>query len=266
MSEYFRCEPGILCNAADYCTGMETKPSLGLGDYIRISDQTGESLPDIWIKKGDAGLSELDRNNRSFLFTLGLIHDPCPYLNSSFKCSIYESRPYGCSAFPTDVLLNKQESNQHYGILRCLQGKTPEPNDLKFLKQVNGIVHKEIKYEMERFWKGKHPVLTFPTIGDYFTLATTALDLVEMKDPEAETARTKRLLLAVNTMQGIVSNNFTGFQILDFIHNLQPVAYEIFQEEIADKLNSVDRETFELFRETSREYKELLVKLRKASS
>lgn len=97
-TKYFRCDPRELCEGAQCCRSLETSPALSLGDYVRLSEYTGLPISKIWHDNGDVYAYPVLGNQ--FQATLGLLHDPCPYLKNDLKCGVYEMRPSGCAGFP----------------------------------------------------------------------------------------------------------------------------------------------------------------------
>ncbi len=177
---YFVCRPGELCDGAACCTSPETRPSLLLGDYIRLSEHTGEPLEKIWREKGDVSLSKFgNMGPTEFLVTLGLLHDPCPYLAHDYRCGVYESRPLGCGSFPFPLLTeNQEEAKTRYGAYRCLDGVEPSPNQIEYAKELHRIMREEAVQDMRILWNGRPRYIQIPT--ERWEKLTRRHDLVQI--------------------------------------------------------------------------------------
>jgi len=104
MAREFECDPEKYCGNAECCRSKDTVPGLGVGDLYRLSSYTREPIVHLWHTKGDVCLTE-SKGSNEFPVNLGLLHDPCPYLNRDHSCSVYEARPLGCATFPLNLFL-----------------------------------------------------------------------------------------------------------------------------------------------------------------
>jgi|SRR3989338_464638 len=250
----FVCKPGELCDGAACCT--DTYPAVTLGDYIRLSKYTGESVEGIWRTKGDNHVTILLQPPGVVIATLGLLNHPCPYLTADFACGVYESRPMPCMAFPftePSELLRKKDS-----LYRCLHNARFSEQQKSFAAEIEKITEEELKAEHEILWNNVQYAFKISTNEGYFRLANMALTAQAKKDIGAKSFRTQRLMEAVGKSRETMDGN----KILDLhprkrAELMAPAIYAIMEEPVAQILASLDDSTMSYFQKTSERLKQL---------
>lgn len=257
--KYFKCDPKELCNGSACCRTLETRPSLGVGDYIRLSEYTGEPVVEIWRKKGNINLTHFkDMGKGGFVTTLSLIHDPCPYLSEDSTCDVYEVRPLCCADFPLNLLIDQREKLKNYEGYKCLDGVQPSPKQTEQWKKLTQIMEREAELDCRFFWL-KRPSVYIPTIGAYFQLVEQAAHLQIARDPGAKNERSKRLLEASREMRRLYEMGKVqkGLQADFYVSLITPVLFPVIEDQVAERLASLDGKVLELYKETSEEWKKL---------
>ncbi|MBI3190568.1 hypothetical protein HYZ41_02600 [archaeon] len=193
-NNYFVCNSSALCNGAICCTDQKTRPALCVGDYLRLSWSTGESITEIWHKKGDVFLFNRDEKPHEFQITLGF------------------------------------------------------------------LMLEEVRIEVKYFWRSQQPSISLHTSGEYFELAKQALCKQSMKDPYFKLPRTETLSKAIRAMVSNVKNEKLGNGVDNdtFISFLAPVAYTLYEDEIAEKMESLESDVLELYRKTTEKLENLI--------
>lgn len=252
---YFECKPGKICKNADCCRSKYANPSIGIGDYLRISKYTDESILDIWETKGSVSLYY--RGCAEFTVLLSFLHDPCPYLTNENKCRIYEVRPVVCALFPflstkTSGQLDAESKN-----FKCLKNVNFSKEQISKWEEMFKIAKLESDIEFDNFWMGKPIELSMPKVGDYFKLASQALGLQQSRDPNAVKPLTKLLLSTVNEMVECQKNGEfkKGLKGVDCKSWLRPVVYTIIHNAIATKIEAIDDKFRELYKDTTEKWK-----------
>jgi Fe-S-cluster containining protein len=264
---YFACRPGELCSGAACCTGQETLTALIVGDYIRLSNATGRSPAEISRKNGDVSLLDAEtllgmaarpkagrREKGIYVVKLGLFHDPCPYLQSDRKCAVYGSRPMGCADFPLTIFRDRRDELGKYratGRFACMNAK-PSTDQLEFLRRLDEISIKEVAFEEMNFWNP--PLIAdFSYAESYFGLANRALEL-EAARGMRPTPRLERLMKAIET----INKRRRSGEEIPVYECFHPIAYSLFEDEIARRLDALDEAALEFYRGTTEEYEQLL--------
>jgi Fe-S-cluster containining protein len=256
---YFICRPNELCERAACCRSLETRPTLGVGDYIRLSEYTGEPVTKIWRERGNINLTHFKgMGTGEFIATLSLLHDPCPYLSDDSACSVYEVRPLVCADFPFNLLIEERERLEQYKDYDCLRDVRPTPRQVKKWKELKGIMNREADLDCKFFWRGR-PTVTISTIGAYFELVKRAIDLQKVRDPEAKSERSRRLLESSSKMKDLLETGElqNGLQADLYISLITPALFPVIEEQVAWELARMDERTEELYRETSEKWKRL---------
>ena len=276
MSEnYFKCEPGRFCQDATCCRTVETQPCVSVGDFLRLSEYTDEPPEHIWKSRGDVSLSKhSDMKSGQFLVTLSLLHDPCPYLTDDSKCGIYAARPLGCASFPLVLYAEQNESRRQYEHYACLKGAEARPEQIGLWQQLRDILQTEAETEIAHFWRGKTIYIDASKTSDYFRFAGQAMDLQLKRDPKLKSydpetrpdccsKRSVKLMKAIK--QAIQMSNSGELQndvkTYDYIELLRPVMFAVLEDDIAERLATLDGKAREMYKETSERWKNLSRKI-----
>jgi Fe-S-cluster containining protein len=259
MANQFHCNPNKYCKDATCCKSEETAPSLGVGDYIRLSEKTGEPLADIWRTKGDVHISTLHEIEGGFLVVLGLEHEPCPYLQET-GCKVYDSRPLTCQMFPTGVLLNhKRQLSSNYHRYTCLKDTRATSDDINTYARLQKIVDEEVHLDMEHLWKGHKHIIIVPTIDMYFDFARDAIRIQSKKDPLSIDKRSRRVIEAVHEMRRL--HDKTGGDVTmtadQYAKLLRPVTYSMIQDQVTLKLETLTETVRKEYRKTTERLKKV---------
>jgi len=147
----------------------------------------------------------------------------------------------------------------------CLERVKPTVEQLKVVKEVSDIMTQEAHIEVEYFWskRGGPLSLVVDSIGDYFNLAGQAVLLQAKRSHKGRDQRSNRLIEKINNMAALCDSGEikNGINFDDFLMNLRPVAFTLFEDEFADMLASLDDKVFRLYDETSTRLRSLLKKM-----
>jgi Fe-S-cluster containining protein len=194
-SGYFTCNPETLCEGAKCCKSIDTHPALTLGDFYRLSKIAEKPMEDIWKAVGDISLMQHPSlPNNLFAISLGMLHDPCPYLSPTYKCDVYDSRPLGCAGFPIiPYLSDKNNLLDKYSSYTCLQNLKPSPRQIRLGRELEQIMREETLLDKELFWHGQFKYMKIDTLADCLPLLKKAYESQMKRDPKNESFRTIRL-------------------------------------------------------------------------
>jgi Fe-S-cluster containining protein len=249
MEKYFRCEPGTLCDGARCCRSIESVPALSLGDYFRLSEYAGEPMARIWRNRGEIALSDFnDLRECEFLVSLGLMHDPCPYLSEDLMCGVYDARPLGCAAFPFFLLArNDRQLKENYSGYGCLDGIGMSREQVEFARELNSIMIEDADLTFEFLWEGKPRYVHTPVLGDYIELCREAASLQIERDPGMQSERSKKLGRTISRMSGMIESGefVNGLSADVYASMLRPVMFPIMEDEIAGKMENLPQEALE---------------------
>ncbi|MEA3430600.1 MAG: YkgJ family cysteine cluster protein [Nanoarchaeota archaeon] len=260
--EYFQCLPGKLCETADCCKGKETPVALTLGDYSRIKQYTSESLEEIWRKRGNVCLTPHSVFGE-IMQTLGLFHNPCPYLSDEHSCSIYESRPMGCIGFPFLLLSDKSEELKTvYQSFQCLHNVKPPQDHELLAKELMILMYEEARIELSIL--GDPNVWTVRTDRDYFKLAADAMKVQAARDLSGQTTRSKFLTKTISQMIQLQESGelAQGIHANLFRYLLEPVIFALAEDKVAAKLAALENKVDTHFKETTERYREIKRKIK----
>lgn len=265
----FKCDPDLFHCSASCCTSIYSHPTLSLGDYVRLSEGTKKPISEIWRSKGSIKLStRKDLRNGEFLLTLGLLHNPCPYLSLDNKCSIHDIRPVACASFPLFLYINcPDQINDQYKDFDCLRGARAKPSHIKLGKELDRLMMKEAALELELLWEEGANYLYMPRVSDFFKLAKKAAIQQSLRYPHSNKERSKMMANAMNSMTTIEgpysSKKSTGscMEANLFCHHVTPFVFSLLEDEIGEKLEKQEDELKDVFGETSRKWRTLLKKM-----
>ena len=249
MTKYFECKTE-LCGGALCCTIPRSKPALSLGDFYRLSEHTGEPLPELWKSKGDLFPYTGDLPAGLFCLTLSLLHDPCPYLKET-KCEVHEIKPTGCANFPDPEFPHQKGSQEMYPCLRDVKLSSEQITRRKQLQDIQEI---EVTAEAKYFWKEQPIVINAYTPSDFFELVGQAVKIQQKKDSPAQSPRSQRLILAADKMARLVESGdikTKGLTPFEYSSLLAPVVFPIFEEEVLEMLSNLDERLISLFEYTA---------------
>lgn len=258
--QYFRCDPHELCEGAACCKGLESQPTITLGDYFRLSAHTNQKMDQIWHQNGDIYLL---RHNDVYFLTLSLLHDPCPYLGEDLRCGVYESRPYICATFPVGLFQDHADQiDTHYKDYRCLRDVQLSPEQLELKRRLDVIKEREDTLEFELLWKpiGGPIYFDFPHMPAYFHLARSAVLKQIVRDPLRTSPRSRKLVDSIREMKRI-KNGTTGNIYLEgnlWRRLIYPAVFAAVEDEVGERLKSLTKADLEPFEETSAEMKKLI--------
>jgi len=266
---YFKCDPDLYFCQATCCRSHHTQPSLSLGDFVRLSEEFKEPIPEIWRSKGSICLTaRKELRNGEFILTLSLLHHPCPYLSSDDKCSIRHVRPLSCAGFPLSLYMYFPEQvTGYYKGLHCLQGARPKPAQVKLGKELFRLMMEESALEIDLMWGGKPKYLYMPRSSDFFKLAQKATDLQISRDPDSKSDRNEMILHSISSMTTIaehfssIGSKETRMDTSLLRYFVTPVIFSVFEDEIAEKLEKLEDQAKDVFRETSRKWRKLRKKM-----
>jgi len=263
MPEYFRCEPGTLCEGAACCKRIDTTPGLGIGDYLRLSEATGEPAADIWRSKGDVHLTHYKNMPQGeFLVTLSLLHDPCPYLSAGNSCTVHESRPLACASFPLFLYMFRQEHmDGHYREYKCLKGVVSSPEQIQLGHALHGITMDEARIE-NTLWKVARYVCA-PDFGVVFSAMEKARKMQAQRDPASTSPRSRRLAKSIHDIHSLyeAGEHRKGIDADMFSSMISPIAFALFQDEVAQMLEDLGNGA-ELYADTTKRWRELAEKIK----
>ena len=261
-SRYFSCESGKLCKDATCCRSVETKPSLTIGDYLRLAEYTGEDVTEIWRKKGDfLSLNSRDDDKEYELF-LSLLHDPCPYLSED-GCEAHDTKPITCVAFPLhEYMCGDGFSDQSTKTYPCLKGVEPHPEQIELGRQAIEIILDEKKMDAIFLWGQHPPHISISGISDYRGLVNHVMMKQDTLDPGRESTRTQRMINAARTMENlhatheIVDTNTMGSLI-------SPFAIALFGDVVTKKMKELmdNEQVLGFYAETTERWKQISGKI-----
>ena len=239
---------------------MRTKPTLSVGDYVRLSEYTGEPITEIWKSRGDVALHVYDTERGKFSVNLSLLHDPCSYLTEENRCGVHDARPLACASFPIFQFMFKEEEIKqgHYDIYGCMKNAMPKPEQIELGYELWRIMLAEAKYHLD-FLGGEPMYVNLPSTGNYFQLAGKACELQMSRDPLGMEKRTYMLKNSVEKMASLADEAVSGL-VLDgslYAHLLSPVMFSIMEDEIAGRLDNLDGRALEIYKKTTKRYEEL---------
>lgn len=253
--KYFECKPGELCEKADCCCSRETKPTLSVGDYLRLSEATGEPMDEIWKSKGMVTASPMPGG--LFMLNLSLEHDPCPYL-SEMKCSVYEARPIVCATFPMMMLANhpEQASGENFGGYKCLQNVLPRPEELAQYETIDQILTEEAGIEMHL---GSGRILDMRSTDQFYEFCITTRNIQREKDPLAKSRISKKLFEYQDKIHQIILTQ--SVHVIEYSQVLGALATCLLDKKITKMLKNLDQASLKRLQENSRKWKEVLKKI-----
>jgi Fe-S-cluster containining protein len=263
--KYFKCDPENLCDKAECCRDTSALPGLSVGDYIRLSDHTGESITQIWRTKGSLTFSTAEEIAPGrWIAHLSLLHDPCPYLLDDYRCGVHDVKPIGCGSFPLYMMLTEpaevEESYSHY---RCLRNVQPRPEQAVLAKEMFQMMCAEQELDHHMFWKGWIPNVRFTTLTSYFEFFDKAVARQKERDPKGESERTKMLEEAIKTFRQLVEDGTVsqGIQYSVYKSLLGPIVFAYAEDEVAERMDTLDQRTIAAYRKNSKEWERILKKI-----
>lgn len=265
---YFQCKPNELCEGAQCCTTPETSLTLSVGDYLRLSKATGDSVEKIWLEKGIINFNLYGDNPDCLEVSLGLLHDPCPYLNADFKCDVYKTRPTGCASFP--LLMQAQNDEQitaTYSSYRCLQRVSAKPEQLRLAEKLQQIIDSEAKIDFTEFWNKNLISYEINKVGDIINLAKSAADNQIKRDSSETHARSRRIVNALKNLEKRLenANQHNGFNMhaQEFSALASDFGYAIWQDDILERFKRIQQNPSAMaaYEQTSRQWNALVAKI-----
>lgn len=236
--KYFKCNPENLCNGASCCKDLVSVPGLSIGDYLRLSEHTGESVESIWRTKGDIGLFLFvpERPNL-FTMTLALLHNPCPYLTED-RCTVYENRPIACAEFPWEINVAENGIPENFITYDCLKDVRFTPEQKKFRKELDDLLKEEGDLVAELIWSEISPFVEINCFTAYLTLAEQAKAVQYQRDSKGRSSRLEEATSRAFQLnkRGDFRNGIKG-EVLASL--LSPVIYSILEDRMAEKLASL---------------------------
>lgn len=194
----FKCDPKELCNGAYCCRNDSTVPDLSPGDFLRIADRFGRPVEDIWRNYGDISLVPFP-NLPAFNFKigLGLLHDPCPFLNLECRCGIYEVRPATCANFPFTVFTDPSALKVARGQYRCLKDVEISPDQERLRVEFCGIFRDMAALDLQYFWTGGAKYADISKPDEHEDMAQKALRVQLRRDGDEDSYKARRIRQSV---------------------------------------------------------------------
>lgn len=197
-AEYFKCDLSV-CGSAPCCHDRYSDPLLTPGDWLRLSEKIGEPVDEIWKKYGDVSIETSEvLGDGVFLVGLGLDHYPCPFLSREKECTVYDSRPLSCVAFPAIMLCSCDYSPHDSTNYPCLSGDvTASPDQREAMKVLHWALYREQYAEHHFFWREKQPMFSLgkpEDVQDFLKTSIGAIDNIKTKKVSEE--RTERAVQA----------------------------------------------------------------------
>ena len=259
---YFECRPTELCEGARCCTSNETQPALIVFDYLRLSESTGKPIGDIWREKGSICFTPLS-STAELGAVLGLLHDPCPYLDADYHCSVYEKRPLGCTDFPF-ILLNKRSAQvgTAYNDYDCLQGVCLSSKQRSFSENMLRLYRDCTQMELELFWNNDPPVFQIPTTTEIAQLLIDAEKKQRARDPRGMNERTRIFSAAYTQSVGILEQLSVGIPVNPntLTATLSHIVYALLEDDIAERLETLDEQLIAFYERNKRKFARTLRK------
>jgi Fe-S-cluster containining protein len=242
---YFRCKPGELCSGADCCSGIDSVPSIGLGDWYRLSEKLGEPVHVLWEQFGRIVLVPLDSPEKISL-SMGLDHEPCPFLEGN-SCGVYDVRPLSCASFPYSVIyLGGKYLDETAKEFTCVEGVELNGRQELYAKALNDLVFEEAKIEI-RLFQGIFPrIISFPHPRTLMTWSDKALQ-EEKKRGESKRARELKQSLDFLIDSGVVHGKVIGAE--DFQRMVGAFSTSIYYEKVRLKLKTLNGKLDRHFRQ-----------------
>ncbi len=268
---YFECKPTELCEGAACCSHPEMGIAASLGDYIRLSEHTGQPIDEIWVEKGNVVVAPNDKTNPGIAMALlGILHDPCPYLAEDFKCSVYDMRPLHCSVFPADLLTTNSRLAPEYGPFRCLNGVQMSPEHSDMYDAMADHFEEESLVERTYLWQDQPPLFRIRTNDDVKDLTREALHQLQT-NPLLDRMRLRRVHDGVQVLRDSFDKMRTdpGYKLHMrlFITALEPIVYAVIAGEVTRRLKKLKNNRLAIghFRHLNARYYELLMGKRRKS-
>jgi Fe-S-cluster containining protein len=262
----FVCDPENLCENASCCRSIHTKPILSVGDFYRLGKLTKQSPAQVWEEAGEVTFyRDSSFPQDTFLFGLGLMHDPCFYLDDNNQCQVYGQRPLGCGHFPINLLSDNDSTLQtHFKIYQCLQGVTLSKTQLDQEKELEKIIGEEAELDLKYLWT-KGPIYLNLTFSQYTEKAEEALKLQSQRDPEKQSPKSQRLIRKVNEAIDLMesSSEEVILHSNEFVDFWAPVLTSNFNTAIIEQFNRLSPESLAQYGKTSQQWVKLIQRMKK---
>ncbi len=241
MPKPFECKPGVYCKAADCCRNLDTTVSVSVGDYLRLSQLTGEPIVDLWRSKGEIVTLHIQEND-GFFVNIALFHDPCPYLSDSLACKAYDARPLDCRGFPyTSFLFYKDQVDLMQKKYRCTRGMFMDEKQKKNYRLLDQIIKEESLAELRFLWPDGVPTFKIKYSSDLADLMTKA--------HASNGPRQERIAIGAREVQANIKNNEISALVLS--QHLPKIIFPIVANDIERRLASLPPEAFEFYKKTT---------------
>jgi len=260
----FECKPGELCEGASCCKDIHSSPSVSLGDYLRISEFTKTSLTDMWRKNGEVSLvPHPELPPATYIVTLGLVHDPCPYLSGESRCEVYPIRPLGCASFPIGTFQHsREEITGAYKGYRCLQGVEPSQEQVKFWQELDKILMAEAGLELEHLWtNGEGEYIDLSDITKYKEYGEIAIRRQIRRDPQNKTSKLERIKRSIQGLEEQKTERWNnGLKICGDLYRTlwKPIVTGMSEDGIVSRLENLSQSALDSYKETTERWKELI--------
>ena len=195
-----------------------------------------------------------------FIVTLGLLHDPCPYLSEDYRCKVYSARPLGCAVFPLHLLIDSSpQLKTNYKGYQCIRDVSLSEGQKRLGQELRILLRESAEIDFEFFWKKEPIYISTQTTADYFSLASQAIEAQMSLGRNKNHPRVKKMLQAVFEMQRIVDTRevLNGFAPDSYRALLSPVVYCLLEKEIADRMKVVDKSAIDAYRKIDQRWYEL---------
>jgi Fe-S-cluster containining protein len=267
----FSCDPKKYgCNAG-CCSGNKSIPELMVADFLRISENAGIPIHEIWDQHGFISLFTMD-NMPQFHFKLGtgLFHEPCPYLNLENRCGIYDARPIACFDFPLNIFLDHGDLKIAASRYKCLSGEIVlSENQQHTRRELEKLYKKGAQLDIKYFWNNGLGYVDLSDIGSYPSRWEKATQIQLRRDPNGESPRTQRLLGTIKKYQKFMSEikSRSMFQKQVYIDGNEyaslwsPVLFSFFGGAISRQFQNLPAQAMSEYREFNQRYKEAVSKL-----
>jgi len=258
--KHFRCDVKEFDCKAECCKSISTKPVLGVGDFIRIREHTGELVSKIWLEKGNTRLVYIPEQwgENNLLLTLGLIHEPCPYVSQDDSCKIYEARPLVCANFPFSLSHSKRMAN--YSNLGCMNGNISQKQK-EYSRKIKAVMKSEMRLDREFFWTKGPQLFRFKTVSDICKIAEKLEGLLEKNGSWVTDIRRQDALKAFSELDEILKNvasSKAAISTQELGSIMEPILFVYLGECIAEQLENVAKARKHEYHETTREYYKIL--------
>jgi len=255
----FKCDPRQFGCRAACCRSADTKPALTVGDYLRMSTATGESLSQLWLNRGNVNLTLVDKAESLFILTLGLRHDPCTFLSPEAKCKIYAMRPLACGSFPWYILIEKpEELLDGYSDLKCLKNVRNTPAQAELWRRMRPIMRTEAEAELRHFWTKGPSHISAKDTTIFYHLYKYAREYLAGPKPSYAMERVPILEEAIKKMETILK--MSGRVVIP-PHKLANLAQNVLffwaAEAIAKQLDELTPAAKEAYKSTTEAWQEI---------